>query len=64
MLNCLYSRLGLNYQEFKTKLVTSQEAKELTLFYKVMENFVIDDENDLEFIKYSLEPSDMLEINK
>jgi hypothetical protein len=60
LLNALYGRLGLKYINSKTKFVTSSEAKELSLIYQILENITIDEENDLELIKYTLEPSDVL----
>ena len=60
MLNTPYGRFGLKYQDSITKFVTSSQAKDLFLKYQILENIVIDEENDLELIKYILEPSDVL----
>ena len=60
LLNSLYGRFGLKYQGSKTDIVSSSKARELTLRYKVLENFVIDKNNQLEIIKYTSEPSDVL----
>jgi hypothetical protein len=60
MLNSLYGRWGLKYQEYKTKFVSSKEYKEYSLKYNILENILIDEANDLEFIKYTLEPSSIL----
>jgi len=60
MLNSLSGRFGLKYNNIKIKFVTSSQAKELSLKYQILENIIIDEENDLELIKYTLEPSDVL----
>jgi hypothetical protein len=61
MLNSLYGRFGLKYQPSITKIVSSELAKEIHIKYKVTDNFIFDEDNKLEFIKYSLEPSDILQ---
>jgi hypothetical protein len=60
LLNSLYGRFGLKYQGSRTDIVSSSKTRELTLKYKVLENFVIDKDNQLEIIKYTSEPSDIL----
>jgi hypothetical protein len=60
LLNSLYGRFGLKYQGSRTDVVSSSKARELTLKYKVLENFVIDKDNQLEIIKYTSESSDIL----
>jgi hypothetical protein len=60
LLNSLYGRFGLKYHGSKTDIVTSERAKELTLKYKILDNIVIDEENEVEIIKYTSEPSDVL----
>jgi DNA polymerase type B, organellar and viral len=60
MLNSTYGRFGLKYQEVKSKFVSSTEAKVLSLKYKILDNIQIDKNYDIEFIKYSLEPSNIL----
>jgi hypothetical protein len=59
MLNNLYGRFGLKYEESISKFVTPEEAIKLILTKQVVENYPISE--DLEFIRYSLEPSDILE---
>jgi hypothetical protein len=61
MLNSLYGRFGLKYILSTTKIVSSSEFKELSLRYKVLDSFRFDEENDLEYIRYAKEPSDILE---
>jgi hypothetical protein len=61
MLNSLYGRFGLKYILTTTKIVSSSEFKELSLKYKVLDSFRFDEENDLEYIRYAKEPSDILE---
>jgi hypothetical protein len=58
MQNSLYGRFGLKYRPSITKIVSIEQAKELILKYQVIDNFKFDD--DLEFIKYNNEPSDIL----
>lgn len=60
MLNSLYGRFGLKYQQSYTKIVTSELAKDISLKYQVLENYKFDEDNDLEFIKHTLDPSDIL----
>jgi hypothetical protein len=60
MLNSLYGRFGLKYTLSTTKIVSSSEFKELSLKHKVLDSFRFDEENDLEYIRYSKEPSDII----
>lgn len=60
MLNSLYGRFGLKYILSTTKIVSSSEFKELSLKHKVLDSFRFDEENDLEYIRYSKEPSDII----
>jgi hypothetical protein len=60
MLNSLYGRFGLKYILSTTKIVSSFEFKDLSLKYKVLDSFRFDEENDLEYIRYSKEPSDII----
>jgi hypothetical protein len=59
-LNSLYGRFGLKYTKINTEIVTSDRAKELTLKYNILDNVKLDEENNLEFIRYNVEPSDYL----
>ena len=60
MLNTPYGRFGLKYRDSITKFVTSSQIKELSLKYQILENIIIDEKNELELIKYILDPSDVL----
>jgi hypothetical protein len=59
MLNSLYGRFGLKYQKHISKFVTFEELMDIELSYQVIENIFIDE--NIEYVKYSLEPSDVLE---
>jgi hypothetical protein len=59
MLNSLYGRFGLKYMSSVIKIVSSSEFKDLSLKYKILDSFKFDAENDLEYIRYSKEPSDI-----
>jgi hypothetical protein len=58
MQNSLYGRFGLKYRPNITKIVSNEQANELMLKYQIIDNFKID--NNLEYIKYTNEPSDIL----
>jgi len=60
MLNSLYGRFGLKYFTTINKIVSTSEAKEILLKYQVLENNIFDSENNLEYIRYSMEKSDIL----
>jgi hypothetical protein len=60
MLNSLYGRFGLKYQDTKTEIVKTSTALDLILKRKMLSNIIIDKEMDLELVKYNLEPSDIL----
>jgi hypothetical protein len=57
MLNSLYGRFGLKYNNAITKFVNEEESKEIHLKYRVLQNHSI---NNLEYIKYLPEPSSHL----
>jgi hypothetical protein len=61
MLNSLYGRFGLNYFKNISKLVNHKEALDIFKKYKVLENDVFDKDTGLEYIRYTKEPSDILE---
>src|SRR5260221_532251 len=60
LLNSLYGRFGLKDINNETKIVNKAEALNIILKYKVLENQILDEESDLEYIKYIKEPSSIL----
>jgi hypothetical protein len=60
ILNSLYGRMGLKYSDTETEIVSSKEAKDICLNYRVIENHSLNIENDLEYIKYKTFPSSNL----
>jgi hypothetical protein len=63
ILNSLYGRLGLKYEPYKINFVDSSTANQISINHEVIERLTID--NDLEFIKYTTAPSDVLkELNR
>jgi len=50
----------LKYFTTINKIVSTSEAKEILLKYQVLENNIFDSENNLEYIRYSMEKSDIL----
>src|SRR5258705_9038837 len=61
LLNSLYGRFGLKDINNETKIVNKTEALGIILKYKVLVNQSLDEESDLEFIKYIKEPSSILD---
>jgi DNA polymerase type B, organellar and viral len=60
MLNSLYGRFGLKYISSITEILPSNQIKEISLKYQVVENEVFDVERGLEYIKYNIVPNDYL----
>jgi len=60
MLNSLYGRWGLKYISFITEILPNNKAKEISIVYQVVENFMFDKERKLEYIKYNIAPNDAL----
>jgi hypothetical protein len=60
MLNSLYGRFGLKYLDSRTKILSSAEVKELSLKYQILDNFIIDADEEIEMVKHSLKPADIL----
>lgn len=65
MLNSLYGRFGLKYEPFTHKFVSTSEAAQLSIEHQIIENVLIDEDREIEYIKYTNAPSDVLkEIDK
>ena len=65
MLNSLYGRMGLKYNDTETKIISSTEGNDIKLKYRVIENHSLNIEKDLEYIKYLRTPSSNLyDMNK
>jgi hypothetical protein len=60
MLNSLYGRFGLKYEPSIIKYVHSSDIKQYFIDHEVIENFVIDEEYGIEYIKYTKAPSEVL----
>jgi hypothetical protein len=60
MLNSLYGRWGLRYFDSITKFMTTEEFIELSLKYQILDNIKFSEDNNIELVKYSLKPSDIL----
>jgi hypothetical protein len=58
MLNSLYGRFGLKHELTKTEFVDRTKYLSLSLKHDILENIIIDD--DLELVKYSYKPSDVI----
>jgi DNA polymerase type B, organellar and viral len=65
MLNSLYGRFGLRYEPYTIDFVSAKEAANIAIEHEILENIIIDKDNDIEFIKYTTAPSQILkEIDK
>jgi DNA polymerase type B, organellar and viral len=65
ILNSLYGRFGLKYEPYSIDFVNSSKANEISINHEVFERLTIDIDKDLEYIKYTTIPSDILkEINR
>ena len=65
MLNSLYGRFGLKYEPYTIDFVSAKEAAKIAIEHEILENIIIDEDNDIEFIKYTTAPSQLLkEIDK
>lgn len=63
ILNSLYGRLGLKYEPYIIDFVLSSMADKISLNHEVFDRIFIG--NDIEYIKYSTAPSDLLkELNR
>lgn len=59
-LNSNYGRWGLNYENTKTEIIKTEKIKDIFLNHVVLDNDIFDIKNDLEYIKYKIEPKDSL----
>jgi hypothetical protein len=65
ILNSLYGRFGLKYDPYKIDFVDSTKANQISINHDVFERLDIDIDKNIEFIKYSTQPSNLLkELNR
>jgi len=63
ILNSLYGRFGLKYEPYKIEFVDSDKANQISINHEVFDRVYIND--DIEYIKYTTHPSDILkELNR
>jgi len=63
LLNSLYGRFGLKYEPYTIDFVDSSEADQISINHEVFDRLSID--NNIEFIKYTTAPSEILkELNR
>jgi len=63
ILNSLYGRFGLKYEPYIIDFFDSRKADQISINHEVFERLTID--NNIEFIKYTTAPSDILkELNR
>jgi hypothetical protein len=63
ILNSLYGRFGLKYEPYRIDFVDSSKADEISINHEVFDRLTIDE--NIEFIKYTTAPSDLLkELNR
>ena len=63
LLNSLYGRFGLKYEPYRIDFVNSSKADQISINHEVFDRLTID--NNIEFIKYTSAPSDILkELNR
>lgn len=63
LLNSLYGRFGLKYEPYTIDFVDSNKADQISINHEVFDRLSID--NNIEFIKYTTAPSDILkELNR